>query len=81
MTDLALCATVHCGGIVQKDVACASESETRLRATAAAAQLDVKIAEPLSFRVTQIFQYDAATVRSREPYDIRATLGFVWTKK
>lgn len=45
------------------------------------AQLDVKIAEPLSFRVTQIFQYDAATVRSREPYDIRATLGFVWTKK
>ena len=45
------------------------------------AQLDVKIAEPLSFRVTQIVQYDAATVRSREPYDIRATLGFVWTKK
>jgi putative salt-induced outer membrane protein YdiY len=44
-------------------------------------QLDVKIAEPLSFRVTQIVQVDSATVRSREPYDIRSTLGLVWSKK
>jgi|GEM_PF-1773001 len=44
-------------------------------------QLDVKIAEPLAFRVTQVVQADSATVRSRQPYDIRSTVGLVWTKK
>ena len=33
---------------MQRDAACASESETRLRATAAAAQLDVKIKQVLT---------------------------------
>ncbi len=44
-------------------------------------QLDVKILEPLSLRVTQIVQYDAATVRAREPLDLRSTFGLAWTTK
>ncbi|MBM4359583.1 MAG: DUF481 domain-containing protein [Deltaproteobacteria bacterium] len=44
-------------------------------------QIDVKITEPLSFRVTQIVQYDAATVRAREPLNLRATFGLAWTTK
>lgn len=44
-------------------------------------RLDIKIIEQLAFRVTQVIQFDAATLRERQPFDIRSTFGLAWTTK
>ena len=41
--------------------------------------VDVRLAEQLSIRTSLVYNRDEAILEGREPYDVRSTIGIVWT--